>query len=209
MATSVTCHRRSSKPRSTLRNGPTNPWSKSNSRSLHRTQGASDTSRAAVAAHIDPRPLQDVSAIELVRKRVEPSPGISLGRPVKRMLQGTNRVITDPEAAELAETAAHRAPPRRARHIDEAAALPSPAVVLSVRLQQYYGRLRRPPDPTPTSRRRPVIRRVSPVTTSQFTGSGRASPVPAVTICMFHTPYAGGSLAAANSGSSPRPWPSP
>jgi len=36
--------------------------------------------------------------------------------------------------------------------IDEAAALPSPAVVLSARLDRYYGRLRRPPGRLPTSR---------------------------------------------------------
>ena len=51
-----------------------------------------DACCAAVAAHVDPRPLKDVSAIDLVRERVEPSPGNGLGRPVKRMLQGTDRI---------------------------------------------------------------------------------------------------------------------
>jgi hypothetical protein len=37
---------------------------------------------------------------------------------------------------------------------DEAAALPSPAVMLSARLKQYYGRLRRPPGQPSTSRGR-------------------------------------------------------
>ena len=37
-ATSPTSHQQSSSKRSTLRNGPTNPWSKSNSPSLHQTQ---------------------------------------------------------------------------------------------------------------------------------------------------------------------------
>jgi hypothetical protein len=32
-------------------------------------------------------PLQDISAEDLVVERVEPSPGIGLGRPVKRSLQ--------------------------------------------------------------------------------------------------------------------------
>src|SRR6266568_6978985 len=36
--------------------------------------------------------------------------------------------------------------------MDEVAALPSPRVVLSRRLQRYYGRLRRPPGSPPTSR---------------------------------------------------------
>ena len=40
-ATSATYRPQSSKPRSTLRNGPTNPWSKSNSPSLHQNQGDS------------------------------------------------------------------------------------------------------------------------------------------------------------------------
>src|SRR6266496_5801105 len=36
--------------------------------------------------------------------------------------------------------------------MDEAAALPSPRVLLSHRLQRYYGRLRRPPGTPPTAR---------------------------------------------------------
>ena len=41
-----------------------------------------------------PRPTRatDVSAVDLVPQRVKPSSGIGLGRPVQRMLQGTNRV---------------------------------------------------------------------------------------------------------------------
>lgn len=46
----------------------------------------------------------------------------------------------------------HRAPPHQSQHIDEAAALPSPGVMLSTRFDQYYGRLRRPPGTPPTSR---------------------------------------------------------
>ncbi len=45
--------------------------------------------------------------------------------------------------------------------------------------------------------------------TPQPGGPGRASPVPAATICTFRAPYAGGSFTAAPSGSSPLPWPSP
>src|SRR5882672_1086232 len=48
-----------------------------------------------------------------------------------------------PLAAGLAETALTGPLPITTR-IDEVAALPSPAVVLSARLKQYYGRLRRP-----------------------------------------------------------------
>jgi len=46
-----------------------------------------DTGRAAIAAHQLPRALQNVPAMDLVMKRVKPSPGIGLGRPVERALQ--------------------------------------------------------------------------------------------------------------------------
>jgi len=46
-----------------------------------------DAGGAAVAAHLPPCPLQDVAADDLVMKRMKPSPGISLGRPVERSLQ--------------------------------------------------------------------------------------------------------------------------
>ena len=51
-----------------------------------RPGGLVDARRAVVAAHLTPRPLQDVPAVDLVIQRVEPSSGIGLGRPVKRML---------------------------------------------------------------------------------------------------------------------------
>jgi hypothetical protein len=73
--------------------------------------------------------------------------------------------------------------------------------------------LRPPPTPTrpaPTSRCAPVIgHHASGSSTPQPAGPGRASPVPAVTIRTFRTPYAEESLAAAHPGSSPLPWPSP
>src|SRR5690606_15108480 len=47
-ATWPTCHQQSSRRGSTLRNGPTNPWSESNSPSLHQTQGDSQTRRSAL-----------------------------------------------------------------------------------------------------------------------------------------------------------------
>ena len=54
--------------------------------------GLVDARCAVVRAHRDPRTPQHVSAVDLVCKRVEPSSGIGLGRPVERMLQGTNRI---------------------------------------------------------------------------------------------------------------------
>jgi hypothetical protein len=86
-----------------------------------------DARRATVAAHLCPRPLQDISAGELVVQRVEPSSGIGLGRPVQRMLQGTDRVegpgLLD---AHRGGTSHHGHSPAllASLHADEAAALP-------------------------------------------------------------------------------------
>jgi hypothetical protein len=58
---------------------------------------------------------------------------------------GDTGSVTDPEAVELAVTALTGHLLERAQRTDEAAALPSPAVVLSARLDRYYDRLRHPP----------------------------------------------------------------
>jgi hypothetical protein len=148
-----------------------------------------DACCAAIAAHLDPRPLQYVSAIDLVRERVEPSPGLSLGRPVERVLQGTDQIRRSLRGG-ASHNGTHRA------LLDERYAStkqrPFPHRRLCCPLgsrpprspgdQQYYGRLRRPPGSPPTSRREPVIGRDAPATRSQVTGPGRASPVPAATI---------------------------
>ena len=80
--------------------------------------------------------------------------------------------------------------------MDEVAALPSPAVVLSVRLDRYYGRLRRPPGSLPTSRLMPVIGR--PLRRSAAVGPGRASPVPVVHLPNVPALYAGEFFVAAS-----------
>jgi hypothetical protein len=70
--------------------------------------------------------------------------------------------------------------------------------MLSVRLDRYYDRLRRPPGTPSTSRLFTGYK-----TTLLPTGlrsphrPGRASPVPAVTFCTFHALYAGEFFAAA------------
>ena len=61
----------------------------------HGQGGPVNARRAAVTAHLLPRPLQDIPAVDLVEQRVELPPGIGLGRPVKRMLQGADSVPTD------------------------------------------------------------------------------------------------------------------
>src|SRR5674476_328455 len=90
------------------------------------------------------RRFQDIPAVDLVIQRVESSSGISLGRPVKRMLQGTDRVERlDPEGG-TSHDGTHR-PLLVTRRMDEVAALPSPVVVLSV-----PGRSVLRPPPTPS-----------------------------------------------------------
>jgi hypothetical protein len=46
-----------------------------------------------LGAYLPPRPLQDVSAVDLVVERVEASPGIGLGRPVQRSLQFSDSLL--------------------------------------------------------------------------------------------------------------------
>ena len=72
-----------------------------------------DTRRAVIPAHRDPRAPQHVTAADLVIPRVEPSPGIGLGRPVQRMLQGTDRITDHPRSRRggTSLTGTHRAPP--------------------------------------------------------------------------------------------------
>ena len=125
--------------------------------------GLVDARRTVVTAHRDPRPPHDVSAPDLVMQRMEPASRIGLGRPLKRMLQSSNRIIRlprrdyhrsrpGPHRGGTSQIGTHRAPPSRHYARNEAAALPSPAVLLSARLDQYYDRLRLPPGTSTTSR---------------------------------------------------------
>src|ERR1700756_3188231 len=81
--------------------------------------------------------------------------------------------------------------------MNEAAALPSPAVLLSARLDREYGRLLRPPGTPSTSPRRPVIGQGRSSEHRSIARPGRASPVPAATLLTFHAPYAGRFIRAA------------
>src|SRR5437773_2198057 len=63
-----------------------------------------DASRATIGAHQLPRPLQNVSAVDLVVERVEPSSGIGLGRPVKRSLQFSDFVLLGGPSHDVALT---------------------------------------------------------------------------------------------------------
>jgi hypothetical protein len=94
-----------------------------------------DTRCAVVPAHRDPRATQDITAEDLVAQRVEPPPGIGLGRPVKRMPQGTDRISREtpgrPRNGGTSHYGTHRAPPDRRCAPTKQRPFPSPQVVLS------------------------------------------------------------------------------
>jgi hypothetical protein len=109
---------------------------------------------------------------------MKPSPGIGLGRPVQRVLQGTHLIQrnlvydTDSAVSGTSANGTHRAPPPSTARIDEAVALPSPAVMLSARLDRYYGHLRRPPGWLPLPGSSPVIGRPAPTAPRSLPGRG-------------------------------------
>jgi hypothetical protein len=74
-----------------------------------------DARRAVVPAHRDPRAPQHVTAADLVIQRVEPTSGIGLGRPVQRMLQGTDRIPRYRRSLRggTSTDGTHRAPPHQ------------------------------------------------------------------------------------------------
>ena len=154
--------------------------------------------------HLPPRPLQDVSAEDLVMERVKPSSGIGLGRPVKRSLQLSNLVLLGGPSHLLALTS----PSLRVTH--ERSSGPSLTDGCVVRSARSV--LRPPPTPTrpaSTSRLKTGYRTQCSGGPPQTAGPGRASPVPVATFSTFHAPYAGRSFGAALPGSTPLPWPSP
>jgi hypothetical protein len=140
---------------------------------------AVDAGRASVGTYQLPRTLQNVSAVDLVVERMEPSPGIGLGRPVKRSLQFSDLVLLGGPSHDVALTSPslyvtherssgpshHRrfcCPVSSAVHL--AASDPHPARKSTSRLNTGY-RTRR-----------------SDRTMPQAAGPGRASPVPAATL---------------------------
>src|SRR6266540_2340957 len=76
-----------------------------------RQRGLVDAGRAAVAAHLLPRPVQHVPAVDLVEPRMEPSARVGLGRPVQRMLQGPNPVVPDSGKGGTSRHGTHPIPP--------------------------------------------------------------------------------------------------
>ena len=86
---------------------------------------------SVVGSHRHPCSPPDVFAVDLVLQRVNPSIWVGLGRPVQRVLQRFDSVASDSrQGGPSRDTGTHQsaAPNMRA---NEAAALPSPRVVLS------------------------------------------------------------------------------
>ena len=138
---------------------------------------AVDAGRAAIGAHLPPRPLQDVPAVDLVVERVEASSGLGLGRPVERSLQFSDPVLLGGHS----HVGTRQPFPARDAQTKQRP-FPSPPVLLSGRLERYYGRLRRPPGSPPTSRLCTGYRARRSDALSAAAGPGRASPVPAATL---------------------------
>src|SRR5690606_19815942 len=74
---------------------------------------------------------QHVSAVDLVEQRMEPSIRVGLGRPVKHVLQGPDSVAIDSCQGGSSRNLGTHQPVLTSTRVNEAAALPSPQVVLS------------------------------------------------------------------------------
>ena len=93
---------------------------------------------------------------------MEPSLRISLGRPVKHMLQSADPVPTDGRQGGPSRILGNHRSGTPSSRTNEAAALPITAGCTAPRLERYYGRLRLPPGRRPLPGSTPVIRRRSP-----------------------------------------------
>ena len=88
-------------------------------------------------------------------------------------MQGTHLVQRRTSAVGgTSQIGTHRAPPSTPTRIDEVVALPSPAVMLSARLNRYYGHLRRPSGRLPLPGSSPVIGRRAPTVLRSPLGRG-------------------------------------
>jgi hypothetical protein len=135
------------------------------------------------------------------------------GRPIprNRLIAAKADEVSDGEISRTAGGTSHEGTHRpllRNLRVDEAAALPSPAVVLSVRLDQYYGRLRRRPGQRPLPGSSPVIGRRAPVNIRNHR-AGDGLPSSRRHLLNVPRPLRRGVPHGCTPGSSPLPWPSP
>ena len=169
-----------------------------------------DARCAVVTAHRDPRAPQNITAADLVVQRVEPPPGIGLGRPVQRMLQGTDRITGHPRSRSggTSLTGTHRAPPRRHCAPTKQRPFPSPQVVLSCGSTGTTAAS----DAHPASHPLPGVtgyrtpRSGDKIRRSPGRGGPPQFPPPPSIRSAPHTP---GSSSRLLPGSAPLPWPSP
>ena len=148
--------------------------------------------------------------IDLVPQRMKPSPGIGLGRPVQRMLQGTNRIRRNrPHSGGTSHNGTHRAPPSQQYASTKQRPFPHRRLCCPLGSSSTTAASDAHParHPLPGI---PVIGRVAPMTPSaghragEGLSSSRRHP-----LIRSAAPYAGESFTAASPGSSPLPWPSP
>ena len=158
--------------------------------------------RAAIGAHLPPRPLQDVPAVNLVLERVETSPAIGLGHPVERSLQFSGAVCRGGNSH-----AGHS--PNLSLHVTRgrSSGPPLTRVVLSRGLERYYGRLGLPPGSPAVSRSAVIDQRCSGALRRRRAGEGLPSSrrhLPSVPRPLRREVPRG-----CVPGSSPLPWSSP
>ena len=80
-------------------------------------RGLVDARCPIIAEHRNPRPPQDILAEDFVSQRMESTSGISLGCPVERMLQGTDRIRRcGSRSGGTSRNDTHRAPPHNITH---------------------------------------------------------------------------------------------
>src|SRR5215216_7078742 len=130
--------------------------------------------------------------MDLVVERVEPSPGVGLGRPVERPLQLSDLVLP---VGGTSHDGTHRSFPVRDAWTKQRP-FPRRGFCCPVGSSGTTAASDALPAPAhfPVL---PVIGRDAPTTSTQAAGPGRASPVPAATLRAFRAPYAGKSLGAA------------
>jgi hypothetical protein len=128
---------------------------------------------------------------------MEPSCRVGLGRPVKRMLQGSDSVPTDSrQGGPSRNTGTHQSAAPSSR-VNEAAALPSPQVVLSCGSTSTTAASDSLPAPRPFPGSTPVIERRLPRLTAARSGRGGPLQFPPSPSERSAPSYAGESLAAA------------
>jgi retron-type reverse transcriptase len=155
-----------------------------------------------------PRPPHDVPAVDLVIQRVESSSGIGLGRPVKRMLQSTDRAGTPDARGGTSHEGTHRPlldQPTRERSSGPShhrrLCCPSGSIGTTTASDAV-------PAGRPLPGSSPVIRRRSPVRFRRHR-AGDGLPSSRHHLLNVPRPLRRGVPRGCAPGSAPLPWPSP